>query len=288
MVTLGSLVRMASMLSVLFAGYLMRDHFSGTMVAAAALSTGVVAEAIYAGAKGRPVAKAYLDHDPNAEVISWRDLFIFSFPLVVTQILNFGWMSLGSAAMSRMINPIASLAVWPVLSGLLNILRAFGYTCNEVTLTLLSRKGFYETVRRFSIYVGLASTGIYLLFLVTPLGDFWFVRFSGLTGELAALAQGALSLVFLIPFSNALLSFYQAILLHNKKTNGILQALLVFFVIIGAFMAVGIRTQRWQGILVIALGMNVALVVQTLVSMLQSRRFVPEPSIEPLRSMELQ
>ena len=124
---------------------------------------GVIAEAIYAGYKGRPVARDYLDHNPDAEVISGKELAFFYIPLVLTQFINFGWISIGSAAMSRMINPIVSLAVWPVLSGLLNILKSFGNACNEVTLTVLSIPGYFKTVRKFTLYVALASTFLFLL-----------------------------------------------------------------------------------------------------------------------------
>lgn len=275
-VTIGTIVRMSSLMSVLFIGLLLKDYVSGMVVGATALSAGVVAEAIYAGYKGRPVALAYLDHNPDAEVISWKELASFSFPLILTQLINFGWMSLGSAAMSRMINPIASLAVWPVLSGLMNILKSFGNACNEVTLTLLALPGYFKTVRKFTIYVALASTFLFVLLTFTPLKEFWFVRLSALTDELSGLAGNALPLIFVIPFVNAFLNFYQAILMLNKKTRGILEALLIFFIIMLLFMGVGIYTQRWAGIYVILVGMNVAVTGQTIWTKLRSKRFVAE------------
>ncbi|MHC1771043.1 MAG: hypothetical protein AB9907_04775 [Flexilinea sp.] len=271
-VTIGTIVRMTSLMSVLFIGLLMKDYVSGTMVGAAALSAGVIAEAIYAGYKGRPVARAYLDHNPDAEVISGKELAFFYIPLVLTQFINFGWISIGSAAMSRMINPIVSLAVWPVLSGLLNILKSFGNACNEVTLTVLSIPGYFKTVRKFTFYVALASTFLFLVMTFTPLKEFWFIRLSALTDELSDLAGNALPLIFLIPFANAFLNFYQAILMINKKTKGILEALLVFFGIMLIFMGVGIYTQKWPGIYVILLGMNIAVVAQTIWSRVRVNR----------------
>ena len=108
--------------------------------------------------------------------------------------------------------------------------------------------------------------------IFTPLKEFWFIRLSALTDELSDLAGNALPLIFLIPFANAFLNFNQAILMINKKTKGILEALLVFFGIMLIFMGVGIFTQKWQGIYVILLGMNIAVVAQTIWSRVRVNR----------------
>ncbi len=273
-VTIGSFIRILSLMIVLFFGYIFRNHVNGAIVGAAALSAGVVAEAIFAGIKGIPVAKHFLNHDTDVTVISNKELASFYTPLVITQIINFGWIFMGSAAMNRMINPIASLAAWPIISGLLNILRSFGNACNEVTMTILLQPGYYRSVRKFTFYVAFGSLMIYALFILTPLKEFWFQTFSALTDQLSTLARNALLLVFLIPFTNAFLNFYQAILMLNKKTKGILEGLLVFFVVILVFMGVGITSQKWPGIYIMTSGMNFAILFQTFWLLLRSKSFI--------------
>lgn len=275
-VTIGSMVRVLSLMIVLVLGYVFKDYVSGALVGAAALSAGVIAEAIYAGVKGIPVAKHFLDHDSKVSIISNTGLASFYIPLVITQIINFGWVFIGSAAMNRMITPIASLAVWPIMSGLLNILRSFGNACNEVTMTILLQPGYYRSVRKFTFLVAFGSLLVYALLILTPLKDFWFQTFSALNDELSVLARNALLLIFLIPFTNAFLNFYQAILMLNKKTKGILEGLLAFFGMILAFIGVGIVSQKWPGVYVITAGMNFAILVQTIWLRIKSKRFISQ------------
>ncbi len=275
-VTIGSMVRVLSLMIVLVLGYVFKDYVSGALVGAAALSAGVIAEAIYAGVKGIPVAKHFLDHDSKVSIISNTELASFYIPLVITQIINFGWVFIGSAAMNRMITPIASLAVWPIMSGSLNILRSFGNACNEVTMTILLQPGYYRSVRKFTFLVAFGSLLVYALLILTPLKDFWFQTFSALNDELSVLARNALLLIFLIPFTNAFLNFYQAILMLNKKTKGILEGLLAFFGMILAFIGVGIVSQKWPGVYVITAGMNFAILVQTIWLRIKSKRFISQ------------
>lgn len=275
-VTIGSMVRVLSLMIVLVLGYVFKDYVSGALVGAAALSAGVIAEAIYAGVKGIPVAKHFLDHDSKVSIISNTELASFYIPLVITQIINFGWVFIGSAAMNRMITPIASLAVWPIMSGLLNILRSFGNACNEVTMTILLQPGYYRSVRKFTFLVAFGSLLVYALLILTPLKDFWFQTFSALNDELSVLARNALLLIFLIPFTNAFLNFYQAILMLNKRTKGILEGLLAFFGMILGFIGVGIVSQKWPGVYVITAGMNFAILVQTIWLRIKSKRFISQ------------
>ena len=273
-VTMGSLIRILSLVTVLVLGYIFKNYVNGTIVGASALSAGVIAEAIFAGIKGIPVAKHFLDHDSQISVISNKELASFYIPLVITQIINFGWVFIGSTAMNRMINPIASLAVWPIISGLLNILRSFGNACNEVTMTILLLPGYFRSVRKFTFLVAFGSLFVYALLILTPLKDFWFQTFSALNNELSILSRDALLLVFLIPFTNAFLNFYQAILMLNKKTKGIMEGLLVFLGVILIFIGVGITSQKWPGIYVITAGMNFAILFQTIWLRIKSKRFV--------------
>ena len=273
-VTIGTAIRIISLISTLGIGYILRDHLTGTMVAGAALSVGVIAEGSYCGHVGRKIAKSYLPEGEEKDQITWKELFNFVAPLIPTQLINLGWLSLGSAAMSRMVNPIASLAVWPIMSGLLNIIRCFGNACNEATLSVVRREGFYAIAKRFTLYIGLFSMGIYLLLLFTPLGDFWFVNFSFLSPELALLAKTALPLVFLVPIANAYLNFNQAVLLAGKKTRGFLESLIIYLLVFVIFLGIGISTQRWDGVYVVLLGMNFAVLFQTAWTAFRARSII--------------
>jgi len=71
---------------------------------------------------------------------------------------------IGSAALSRMPNPLASLAVWPVVSGLVFVVRGSGVAYNEVVVALLDQTGSVASLRRFAVLLaGLTTTLLLLL-----------------------------------------------------------------------------------------------------------------------------
>lgn len=275
LVTIGTFLRMISMGTTLMIGYSFRSVLYGADVAAIALCVGVVVEGTFAVYFGRKCARLYLP-SPEDTVISWKELALFVFPLILTQILSFAWMSIGSAAMSRMPNPIVSLAVWPVVSGLVNILRSFGMACNETALSLLRYKDSYKKLLTFTWYVIGASMVLYGLFAFTPIGNIWFETISALSHDLAAVARITILIGFSIPISSGLLYFYQACLLYVKKTRGFLEALVIFLVVIFAVMGIGIAWQKFDGVYVVMWGMTAALLAQMVWTWIRTKPYAAQ------------
>jgi hypothetical protein len=76
---------------------------------------------------------------------------------------------IGSAAISRMNLAIESLAVWPVVTGLVFILRSLGVALNEVMGALLEEHGSYPALRRFAVWLGFLTSLALLILAATPL-----------------------------------------------------------------------------------------------------------------------
>lgn len=275
-VTVGSIVRMATLFVVTLSGYLLRSHVSGAATAAAALAAGVLSESTYIGIQGRKVVKASFEEGSKEDLVSWSTLAAFCIPLVMMQFINLGWTSVGSAAMSRMLSPLISLAVWPVLSGIVTIMRSFGNAVNETTLSLVQKQGFYPNLRKFSFLIAGLAALVYVMIAFTPVGDFWFRDFSGLTGELFETAKVGFLFIFLTPVSNVFLNFYQAIALAARKSRFLFEGLLIFLIVLLIFIAFGIKFQRWEGIYVILTGMNVGMLVQTIWMWIRTAPYSPK------------
>lgn len=280
-VTIASIIRMITLILVTVAGYLLRDFVNGASVAAAALASGVLTEAIYTGIQGRKVAVT-LEEGTAEDLVSWRTLAKFCIPLVFMQIINLGWNSVGSAAMSRMYNPLVSLAVWPVMNGVQTILRSIGNGMNETTLSLVVKENYYASLKRFLLNISGVAAFFYALIAFTPVGDFWFVTFSGLSGELAETAKTAILFIFLIPVSNVFLNFYQAISLSVRKSQFLFEGLLIFLAVTLVFIAGGIATQRWMGIYVILAGTSAGILVQTIWMRIRSGPYLPKTEKQPV------
>jgi hypothetical protein len=240
----GTLIRLSSNGLVLLLGYTIGD-LPGIVVATAAVATGVTAEAIFAGWRVRPV----LDHNvrtapPVEPPLSFDHFVRFYVPLAMTSLLGLLVQPIGSIALSRMPMPLESLAVWPVLSGLVFILRSLGLAFNEVVVALLDETGSSANLRRFTVILASGVTLLMLAAAATPMSQFWFSTFSGLPAELVPLARHALWLALLWPGLNAMQSWYQGALVHSRSTRGISEAVAVFLAAVTALMTAGVL---WQG-----------------------------------------
>jgi hypothetical protein len=268
----GTLVRLSTLGGLLFAGYLV-GNIPGIIVGTGAEAAAVMAEAAYAGWRARPVLHNQIVAQPIQEPLSWRQFYAFYIPLVFTSLLGLLWNSIGSAAISRMVRPLDSLAVWPVVTGLLFMLRSPGLAYNEVVVALLDQKGSSYSLRRFAWLIGSVNMVIQLLFTATPLAYFWFGTLSGLRPDLAQMAQMAFWLGLPLPIFSILQSWFQGAILFGKHTGGIPESVTVFLVTILIVLFVGIN-QQWVGLYVAMAAFTLANGTQAGWLWLRSRRVI--------------
>ena len=189
-VGVGTVLRLTTDLTVLAVGYTI-GTIQGIVVATTAVAAGVVVEAVYAGWAVRPVLRDQLSVAPPVEPpLTYRAFFAFYFPLVLTSLLVLLALPIGSAALSRMPQPVNSLAVWPVVTGLVFMVRGLGIALNEVVVALLDEPGSSPNLERFTWLLAAGTTLILLLVVATPLSAFWFGRVSALSPALSASGRG--------------------------------------------------------------------------------------------------
>src|SRR5690606_31446676 len=117
-VGVGTVVRLAANVFMLVLGFALKT-VPGVVVATSGMAAGVIAEAIYIGWAVRPVLNMELKFAPPlAEPLTLRYFLGFYIPLAMTSLLTFFANPIGSAALSRMPDALDSLAVWPVVTGL--------------------------------------------------------------------------------------------------------------------------------------------------------------------------
>ncbi len=245
----GTIVRLIADITVLAVGYLLRGP--GIVVATAAVSAGVISEAIYAGLRVRPVLRDELGPAPAARpALAFPAFISFYVPLVMTSLLTLLAQPIGSAALSRMPAALESLAVWPVISGLSFLLRSLGVAYNEVVVALLDEPGAHYTLRRFAGWLAAGLTAFLLLLVVTPLAGFWFESISALPSALADLARTGLWFALPMPALAVLQSWYQGAILHSRHTRAITEAVVLFLVIITLALAAGVLYGQAPGLFV--------------------------------------
>jgi len=241
-VGIGTVVRLSADLIVLLIGYSI-GSIQGIVVATCAISAGVISEAVYSGFAVRPVVKNQVQKmEPIKPALNMSGFLSFYFPLVLVSLLTLLVLPFGSAALSRMPVALASLAVWPVLSGLTFMFRSIGVAYNEVVLMAL-----------------------------TPLSSLWFRVLSGLDPALAEMA--VLGLAIGIPTAGfaVLQSWFQGILLHGGRTRAITEAVVLFLVTCSAFLWFGVTRGEYTGLFWAMASFTAAMLLQTLWLWFRSR-----------------
>jgi hypothetical protein len=262
-VSTGTMIRLSADLIVLVIGYALHT-IPGIIVATSAVATGVMSEAIYAGIFAHPVIKYELKPSPPIQTpLTLRAFLAFYLPLVLTSLISLIVQPIGSAALSRMPQPIDSLATWSVVTGLVFMFRSFGIAYNEVVVALMEEFQAVKKLQLFAINLILITSGFWLLIMATPLSKFWFQTVSALPGDLAGLAQIGIWITLPMPALAVLQSWYQGAILHSHKTKGITEAVLVFLFVNILILLIGVLWGK-------AIGLYVGLVSFVLSTFIQT------------------
>jgi len=262
-VGVGTILRLSADVLVLAIGYGLKS-FPGIVVATSAVASGVVVEAVYAGLRVGPVIKHELNLAPIVQPpLSLRAFLDFYIPLVLTSFLTMAIQPIGSAALGRMPQALESLATWPVVTGLIFILRSVGMAYNEVVVALLDEPLSTSNLRRFTRILTLSTSGLLLLIAATPLSTFWLRDVSALPPMLLELARNGLWLAILVPGLNALQSWYQGAILFSKQTRGIPEAVVVFLVATAAILGAGVLWGKTTGLYIGLAGFLGGMLTQT-------------------------
>ncbi len=230
LVAVGTVVRLTSMATTgLTLFFLVKPN--GAWVGAAALSVGVVAEAVAShlmalrSLRALPEAPASIEESSDGEgeeEFTYGHILRFYYPLALTSLIGLAAQPMMTFFMGRAAAPVESLAVFPVVVSLVFIFRSMGLSFQEVSIALMGKR--YEHFRplaRFALVLGLGASGALALVTLTPLSSFWFVTVSGLTPELAAYAIIPAAVLVPMPAMSVLLSFQRSLLVTGRRTRPI-------------------------------------------------------------------
>lgn len=228
-VAYGTVVRLTAMLVAAF--LLSRvDRIEGAWVGAAALTAGVMSEAVASRLMVRGVLRTLMQTPGEAAgaTASWITLTRFYYPLALTTLLSLGIHPVVTFFVGNSRMSLESLAVLPVIGALVFIFRSLGLAYQEVVIALIGdeHEG-YRALRRFAVLLGAGVVICLSLIAWTPLAGIWFRDVSGLSGELATFALTPTRILAIIPGLTALLSFQRAVMVVRGTTEGITWATLI-------------------------------------------------------------
>jgi len=262
-VGIGTVIRLTADGLVLLAGYMI-GGIPGIVVGTSAVIAGVFFEAIYSGLAVRPIVKGPLKLAPIVHPsLDLKSFLNFYIPLAMTSLLLLLANPIGSAALSRMPFALDSLAVWPVISGLIFMFRSPGVAYNEVVVALLDEPRSSSNLRKFAVILSIILSGLLLLITITPISAVWFGTVSALTPALSSMARSGLWLALLLPALNVWQSWYQGAIVHSRRTRGISEAVFLYLISSAVLLAIGTVWGQTPG-LYIGLGvMTISTAVQT-------------------------
>lgn len=259
-VTIGTAFRLIALVSAMGVCLLI-GNLPGIVIATCGVVTGVMVEGAYAGLRAHTIVRGRLRRaEPVIPPLNLSGFVAFYVPLALTSLLALIVQPIGSAAISRMPNALEALAVWPVVTGLLFLMRCLGFAYNEVVVALMDRPGALAPLRRFTLWIGGIAFVVTFLMAATPFAGFWFVTVSGLAPELAAIARQGLWFGILWPTLDVIRNYLQGTVVYGRRTTGVTESVGVFLVVSTAILVLGVWTQALPAVPValIAFGVGTA------------------------------
>lgn len=234
---------------------------SGANVAAIAVSAGVLAGMMAALIFVRATVREHLvADDPALEPLTWSRLLHFYVPLAMTSFIVLAGQPIISLGLSRGPRALDSLAVWPVVNGLIFLVRSTGVALQEVVVALLRDGETYRELRRFSYRLAGALTLLAAAVTLTPLSSLWFTGVAGLPPELAELARVPAALMVLVPGLTVLTSWQRGVLIHFGRTSAITVATVIHIGVLYVAVLAGAALLPWPGAISAALAWTAALI----------------------------
>jgi len=217
----------------------------GSFIGALALSISVLVEALASRLMARNIVNKLLSESSEKESrespLTYRAIIHFYLPLAMTSFLALGTQPLVTFFVAHGRMAIESLAVLPVIFGLVFIFMSFGLSYHEGSIALLGeQQRNFKPLRNFAFGLGALTVGILGLISFTPLSYFWFHKVSGLSLELTRFALLPLKILTPLPAIWVFLTFQRSVLVNARQTRPITWAtgLELMLIVMTLFMAI--------------------------------------------------
>ena len=264
-------IRLVTGVAILLIG-LRLGTIPGATLAGLTQGLAVTAEAIYAGLRIRKIRPLIKDAPTAQQPLTLKRFTAFYLPLALTSSLWLLWLPLISGTVSRMPNPLESLAVWSVVTGLLFMFRTPGVAYNEAVVALLEEPCAFPILKKFARNAALVTAVLAAAFVISPLSSGWFRVIANLPPDMADTAR--ITLAFAVPLAilSVYISLFQGIIVQQEKTGPVAEAVVVFLIALGAVLIAGVVTEAYKGVYVAAAGFTFAHLMQGLWLLIRSRK----------------
>lgn len=239
----GTAVRLAAMASVALA--LFRFDVQGAYVGAAALSGGVLTEAVASRLMVRHAVRTLLasgNTGPPVRNLTYPAIAKFYYPLALSSVLMLVAHPAITFFLAHGRSPLESLAAMPVIRSLVFVFSCLGLSYQEVGIALIGEHGEgYTAVRRFAAGLAVLTVAGLSIIVFSPLANVWFRSLSGLSAELAQFALAPSRILAVVPGLTVFLSFQRSLYVHERRTGPVTWATVLELVTLCVVLWVLIR-----------------------------------------------
>lgn len=217
---------------VLTSGYVFA-FASGAVIAALALMSGILAGTVSSFVFARPVVANRMSRSEDDSKYPWKHLLAFYVPLSMTSIVYLAAQPLLTFGMARSLFPLESLAVWPVINGLLFVFNSFALSYQEVVVALIGNARASESeLKKFTAVLGAVLSVGLGLFAMTGLRGVWFSGVAGLQENLLPFVPVPLLVLIAAPALVCAKSWFRGAYVARHRTGILAKAVVLHSVIL--------------------------------------------------------
>ncbi len=270
-VTISMILRIAVTCSVLFGGFYL-DILSGAELAAVSLTTGVIGGALFAGIFASVTIKKMKEKETEREAVSWKKLIVFYIPLALTSFITMANRPVLTGGITRAMDPLESLAVWPVVISFMFLFQGFPLSFQEAAISLLGKKENTARLKKFIIFLSLFTFMFYMLIVLSPLKNFLLKTITGLTDELIQLSVIPFLILSILPLVTSSIAWMRAVNIKNGTTINLAVAVFVNFSTLFTFVIILNSFFDLNGAVLAAISYALSIVAEALYLHYRSRR----------------
>lgn len=206
---------------------------TGAALASISLSVAAIAAAGAAWLFHRVMVIPMLPEQSDDEPLSMRGFVRFYIPLSMTSVVFLLSRPLLTFGIARSALARQSLAVWPVMNGFLFIFNSIALSYQEAAISVLrSSPQSRDNLRRFSLAVSIALSGLLLIAGLTPLGEWWFTSVSGLPEDLTDLTRIPIFILAVVPALAGTKAWFRAQYVDSRRTAVLAQSVSLYTVVL--------------------------------------------------------
>lgn len=271
----GTAIRLALALGVLGIGMLF-PVLPGVTLGPIALSISVTAEAAVVTWFARPLIRR-LKGQPEADLLTWRDLAQFYWPLGLTSLLSKLMPPLLSAVVARSPSPEVHLAAWPVAYGLLLVFTVPTQMLSQVVIPNAVSRYRREISMSFSRRVGVALSLALSVMAFTPVGAVYFGSIIGLQEPVLSSALLGFRFLAAVPLLQSMQNALYGAFSGLRSTVEIMVGSVLNMVIVIVF-SLAVLTSGLPGTAAAAVLLSLGILAETgILTALLRRRIEREP-----------